>query len=746
MELLTAPDDVEVLAAEAPATPVLRVRPRGDQRFRTVKILSGKCTIGSSPQCQVCLPAPDVRPLQCLITIEADAALVTRWAAGVRLNGHEFTKATLCDGDRLTIGEWDLEFAQGAPPAIDEGPSESPPAPGTEVVAAAPLAETTEVPVPIAESSPATAICPSSHAFADGLVLQLWIANHQARRRAKVLVAGIRAARVHADGMAADLSAVETKLGQSQAEYDSQLGDNGRLKQEFTERLRDHERQVAPLTAEIAELRLQLELANASIADREAQYEHLREEFTALESAPPAIDPQLMIRADELDAVVSEKTRQLEQVTRDLASGSLEREKLSEIVREREQQVTSLLAEIFDLRSQFDQANANVAAQIGQYDKLASEFAALQAAPPTIDPELVRRAEELETAVTAKTQQLDHFLAELESSQLEKIRLAENAREREEQVASRLEENSALRSSIAQANARIAQQADDYDQLTAEFAALQAAQDISPVAKAPTPADDLDSSGANAEAEPSPGCDATAAVEPASEFSPPSFIEQYRHLLEEQVAPTPHKLAPGGARPVIDDEFLSPAKAETCASPGDDSDDALESYMASMMHRVRSSAPSYESSQAVLDAADFKGGDSQLIGLRTSNGDSSETPAAPDSLAAEPFTFEAVKHATRKPALASDLTALRELANNSARTAIATHAHQRSRESAMTKVAIALTAAAAAAYLFISAPAIGAWQVWAGAATGAVGLTAAVQMLLMKRRGVEKPSPRPTVS
>ena len=93
-----------------------------------------------------------------------------------------------------------------------------------------------------------------------------------------------------------------------------------------------------------------------------------------------------------------------------------------------------------------------------------------------------------------------------------------------------------------------------------------------------------------------------------------------------------------------------------------------------------------------------------------------------------------MKNATRKPPLASDLEALREIANNSARTAIATHNQKQVRGSAVTKVAIALTAAAASAYIMNSAPAIDAWQFWGGAVTGVLGVGAALQALLIERR------------
>ncbi len=117
MAILTAPTEFPATAASTSPGRVLRVS-RGGEPAQTYQLADGKCTIGSSPRCQVCLPAGDARPLQCLLILEADAATVTRWAAGVLLNGQEFATAPLADGDRLSIGSWEIALG---PPAVEPG-------------------------------------------------------------------------------------------------------------------------------------------------------------------------------------------------------------------------------------------------------------------------------------------------------------------------------------------------------------------------------------------------------------------------------------------------------------------------------------------------------------------------------------------------------------------------------------------------------------------------------------------------
>ena len=112
MTTLTAPDELRAEPTESKA-PQLRLR-RGGRVERTVPLSDGKFTIGSSARCHVQLPAAEAQPLHCLLSLEHGAAVATRWAAGVLVNGREFSKQTLTAGDRLSIGPWDIEWEPAA--------------------------------------------------------------------------------------------------------------------------------------------------------------------------------------------------------------------------------------------------------------------------------------------------------------------------------------------------------------------------------------------------------------------------------------------------------------------------------------------------------------------------------------------------------------------------------------------------------------------------------------------------------
>jgi hypothetical protein len=87
----------------------LRIRTEeSDQQL--VELPQGKTTIGSSPRCDLRIGQAKVQPLHCLILCDCGSVSVRRWAAGTRLNGEPFDEAPLSPGDRLTVGDVELEL------------------------------------------------------------------------------------------------------------------------------------------------------------------------------------------------------------------------------------------------------------------------------------------------------------------------------------------------------------------------------------------------------------------------------------------------------------------------------------------------------------------------------------------------------------------------------------------------------------------------------------------------------------
>jgi len=722
MPVLTLEDQPKLASAQRPTGPALSVCRRGEPRRPTVALTAGKCTIGSSPQCQICLPSAEVRPLQGLLTCEGGAVTATRWTAGLLLNGKEFTRATLADGDQLSVGAWELSFTTNqssrrpVDPAeiVDRSDERQPPqcqspaqSPWTSQAESSPSVES-----PPSEEPVALTRTLSSHAFADRLVLDLWVANFRTRRRAKALITGIRAARFQADALAADLSAMETELDLARAAYDSQSAHEVQLQLEVAAQRAQMEQRIAPLLDELAALRVQLDKAQTELAGQTAQCSQLSAELAACRTSEPSPTTvaQEATRYAELESALAAEREQFESLAREFQCVDAEREQLAELYRsesERAAQLERALAEQAEL------------------------FAAAKSpaeTPPALAPPATDAWQSIEPVADAAVPESPAVWAPFESA-------ADESTLSPQPEPVTPSDSASIPWVLAPAPPA-PQELDPEPPVPAQ-AESGRAWNVKGFEPSTEPVAETGSAPAQAEPNQSPAWAVPMAQQPVAEFSSTSFIDKYRHLLEgEAETPAPELgLAPlERSRAVLDDEFLSPAKAQTCAAPADESDEALEAYMENMMRRVRSNAPSYESSQA--PAADPP--PSSALAQSLADGDAATlqatTASSVNALEEQPFDFEAFKQTARKPAPATDLAALRELANSSARRAIASHSQRQNLESAVHKIAIALTALASSAYLMASAPGIDGWTFWAGAGTGAIGITTAVQVLLIERR------------
>ncbi len=76
----------------------------GPRHGQIVRIRSPKCSIGSDRRCTLRLRARGVLPMHCLIVRGCAGAYVRRWSPDTRLNGGGFDDAMLRPGDRLSVG------------------------------------------------------------------------------------------------------------------------------------------------------------------------------------------------------------------------------------------------------------------------------------------------------------------------------------------------------------------------------------------------------------------------------------------------------------------------------------------------------------------------------------------------------------------------------------------------------------------------------------------------------------------
>jgi hypothetical protein len=216
----------------------------------------------------------------------------------------------------------------------------------------------------------------------------------------------------------------------------------------------------------------------------------------------------------------------------------------------------------------------------------------------------------------------------------------------------------------------------------------------------------------------------SAAEEPKPDFVPVSFIDRYRNLLDDDAVDAD---IAAGRRSLLDDEYLSPKQAEIHDDPGDDSDEALEAYMSNLMRRMRGDSPNPGPTPAAMSRAT-----ALTPGLLASDV-VEEAPAPEPQEPAEPFELESIKRAPRRP-LNLDLSAMREIANVTARTAIAEHRQRRQVESIISKVIISAMGVAAGAYALFAAPSFDSPWFWAGCLASTTSAGLAVQLAVVLRR------------
>ena len=83
---------------------------------RIVRLSSQKCSIGSGAGCTLRLSGAGIDPLHCLVLRGERGAFIRRWSANTHLNGEPFTDAQLKVGDRLSVGPVELEVLENASP------------------------------------------------------------------------------------------------------------------------------------------------------------------------------------------------------------------------------------------------------------------------------------------------------------------------------------------------------------------------------------------------------------------------------------------------------------------------------------------------------------------------------------------------------------------------------------------------------------------------------------------------------
>ncbi len=533
----------------------------------------------------------------------------------------------------------------------------------------------------------------------------------------------------------------EQKLAEAAAEANRLLQRAETLSEQLDGQTNERAKQAEKLHAverELAEARAELDAGGA------ADPAHA-EQLTRLEETAQGLREELHSTREALEG----ETRERQAAAAELERLTVERERGQEQLAELEQENRALRDESFGFQEEVREAGAERDTLRNQLSQLEEELAALQASSKEQDAAPIERAAqddrvaELERLLTARDEQITVLQAEFASSESEAdtverlnrevaelttaAELAERkAGEAQEQlnvVQEALREREVSCAEMEDARTRLAEQVEEMTQrLQAADWALEATEARAEGAEHPEPSqdgsseelaslaapeeapvnDDLPSEqrthGESSEdSDPIDDVFAAPSEEPAEEqepFQPESFFDQYQHLL------------PGENEPAAEVPAAEPQPAPKPAEPGDD-DSALEQYMENLMRRVRG-----ESSGEVMpplapakrEEPAPKPTEVDAAAARLS----SVTPSVEEIVQEQAMSLEEWSSAARKTQPSVNLDAMRELANSSARQAIATHSRQSLLESRVYQALGFVILVGVGFYVLWSAPRIGA--------------------------------------
>ena len=238
--------------------------------------------------------------------------------------------------------------------------------------------------------------------------------------------------------------------------------------------------------------------------------------------------------------------------------------------------------------------------------------------------------------------------------------------------------------------------------------------------------------------------------EETPEFQPASFIDQFQGMLEEDGDEANMEFVQSEPEPApVANKLGAEIDAMGAASDEEPDDEAdLEAYMSNMLRRMRgdesddeATPPQASSSTTLNQNPNPVAAVDEVLGRVAPE---RETIEEPENLA--PMNLEELKQSSSKPTLPTDLSAMRELANSSARRAISKHHKRLHREKALGWFLGCLLAIGLGGYMLLKA--IAAQEFlglgFLGGATGVlVGVVAGFkllgQLLLAIRDGSQRP-------
>jgi predicted nucleic acid-binding Zn-ribbon protein len=706
----------------------LRVHGPG-QEPRVVRIRSPKCTVGSAPGCTLRVRAAGVGRLHCWILRGSHGTVVRRLHGAAMLNGGQFDEALLTPGDRLRVGSVELEIVECngrivAPlPAIESAAGHS----------TGPSELQSKLDDALAQIQHLQS--ESRQAFQSSIVAaeradQLHGALDSANDQLEDLHGELETARENIASKATQIEDLQRQISalkdseNGQTAFAEKVRNDAAAASRQCEQLRAElagcqseiandrqcwEAEKAELLRQIGKQKTELDAARngaitqigamtvpfddcsgneeAKKAEIQAKLAGLEQRLSAKQGEIEALQKivgervEVQHRLDQLTTEYDAKCRELEEVRRQLSAASDAASTANHDLEERTDALTRWQQELADREAAVSEVQRRLADEQAQLAAERDQLAAVQQQREQLgerQSELDRRAAEQDAKLAetaSKLSELNDVREQLVAQQALMEEERRQLQEREQEIAV---EKQRLQSRVSELDGR-----------ESELEARRKSLDESSTLRA------VEDSAANATLSPVQGEDSPQEVEAPGGDNPSENPSDSGHVSSvlsrlvkaglwrnDEPAAGPEGEQPGPilgdeviAEPVVEPAAEAPkSRVESVRQPSPphagagSEDESIESYMERLMQRVRGDTPVPPSSKksTPVPIAEKAEPSPQI----------EQEPGAPEAPTAEqPTHLQTNEFSPRRTAaeLGTDMSALRELVNNAARSAIDHH-------------------------------------------------------------------------
>jgi hypothetical protein len=648
----------------------------GSDQERLIAIPWGKLSVGSGPRCSLRFEEGGVGPLECLLVHDRAGLRVRRWSDSVRVNGEPFDDVPLGPGDVIAIGPLELEVvaADFERPATD-GYSAFDPGAEIERLAKKLAAETSIADDFEADMPPGERADTRTPRHND--VSTDWDAANWAEARQCSMLPNL------------DQSATAERLNRSIVRRRSRrlLGELRRQRHAHAElmgRLESLERTVTQVLAEpprtqriVRESPASAEM-QAALAQQTAEAQRLAAELGTVREQLAARDAEMGQARYSIDVL----ERQLIDSQRTMHAFAGERVTWQEQCDELEARLAKYVEQINVLERQLDQVRATQ-----QSAEPAPDSAAIDTSHADASAALVESVDTAGAAAEPPHDALESASTVTESASEETPEEGVGQVQAVEASTSQMA-TAAVSQDVAEASAAGADEITVAEDGGEVDAALDHLRGLSLWREEP----EIAAEDAEPQPLPEPSDEANGPKSP----EPESFIDRYAHLFpaEDSASEPP---APAPSRVVAPAASTHGSLHSDSHSDSHAEEESVEQYMARLLERMRGPASKSDS----VDEATAENAAQEPLPDATPQ----LTAAAETPVVQEPITeLEELKSGVAAPERASDMAAMRALANQSARHAIGIHTARKLRRSARTRLIIAVLGAAVGLYLLLVAP------------------------------------------